>query len=766
MAGYVTNLPSSAVLFVVSCLMLSFSLEKVQSDVVMINTTTGMLSGVSDDTSGSLFLGIPYAEPPIGSLRFRAPVPKIPWEGARAADKHGASCPQDMQSNPDLQALPEEARVVNEDCLTLNVYSPAGAVSEAVMVWLHGGSFETGQGAAYDGTDLASRGVVVVTLNYRLGPLGFLSTGDGSSTGNYGLMDQRLALQWVKDNIAEVGGDPTKVTLFGHDVGGNSILQHLVMSESSDLFSRAILQSISSSYPMKSVNNVVHADALAAAVGCVESEYVDCLRALPLYDLMNGQVQVKSGHHETLVWGPVTTFGTQTLQEVQGDEHDLVVGFSSSDGSGVVDRLGQGPLSREAWEAYSGPFVAGGKGHRSTHGGSDEQGILLQAALDHEYLVPIDGNSTDGMLRLQQAVDLNTDSRYVLPTVLLLRQVASLAQSVRLYVFDHHTSSVNGYPSWLTGAPHGSILPYVWGKTGNDSSWSTDEGALSDVIMTYWTNFAKYGSPNQNSAVAWPEYEEASQKYLHLQVPDIVARQAYRTPKVDFWLNWLPELTEFISQCDAEETDECEGVVVGGTVGITASEAGDVILVLLIVLAVLGLLCIVLLTTTCGYRERSKSLSHTLTGDTEMALKSWGNASSSLPSTIAVSVPFPMDDLPLPPPPPALIDTDDTKPLIPESQTPSESQEEEADYENINDDEEVRQALDHIDAVVDNAETASVDLGDGGQPSDDQKPKIDEEKEREPENKEPALEDEVPKNEEPTVEDDVPVPQEDEVPAS
>ena len=228
----------------------------------------------------------------------------------------------------------------------------------------------------------------------------------------------------------------------------------------------------------------------------------------------------------------------------------------------------------------------------------------------------------------------------------------------------------------------------------------------------------------------------------------------------------------------------------GGTVGITASEAGDVILVLLIVLAVLGLLCIVLLTTTCAYRERSKSLSRTLTGDTEMALKSWGNASSSLPSTIAVSVPFPMDDLP--PPPPALMDTDDTKPLIPESQTPSESQEEEADYENINDDEEVRQALDHIDAVVDNAETASVDLGDGGQPSDDQKPKIDEEKEEEPENEEPALEDEVPKNEEagtmedevpndeeagtvedkapkneePTVEDDVPVPQEDEVPAS
>ncbi len=299
--------------------------------------------------------------------------------------------------------------------------------------------FITGQAAAYDGTDLASRGVVVVTLNYRLGPLGFLSTGDDSSTGNYGLMDQRLALQWVKDNIAEFGGDPTKVTLFGHDVGANSILQHLAMSESRDLFSRAILQSISSSYPLESVNNVEHAEALAAAVGCVDSEYVDCLRALPLYDLMNGQEQVKSGHTETLVWGPVTTFGTQTLQDLEA-KHDLIVGFSSSDGSPVLDSLGQGPLSREAWEAYSGRFVAD---DGNTHGGGSERG-LLQAALNHEYLITLDGISTDGMLHLQQAVDLNTDSRYLLPTVLLLRQVANLAQSVHLYVFDQQTNSDQG----------------------------------------------------------------------------------------------------------------------------------------------------------------------------------------------------------------------------------------------------------------------------------------------------------------------------------
>ncbi len=286
----------------------------------------------------------------------------------------------------------------------------------------------------------------------------------------------------------------------------------------------------------------------------------------------------------------------------------------------------------------------------------------------------------------------------------------------------------------------------------------------------------------------WPEYEDASQKYIYLQAPNVRALQAYRASKVDFWLNLIPELTEF-SQCDedGEVPDDCDGVVLGGAMGITASEAGAVIVVLLILLGVVGLLCIVLVAVACGYRDRSKTLLRTQMRDTEMGQQSWKKASASLPSTIAVSVPFPMDDLPPPSPPP--MDTEDTKPLIPDSPALSESPEVEApptqgaDNEAQNDDEEVRQALQHMDAVVENADTASVDLGNGGKPSDapmedtDQKPKMAEEKEAVPQNEEPAAEDEAPKNEEPAVEgeapkneeaavgDDVPVPEKEEGPA-
>ena len=430
MAFTVTVSTPSTIIVVISCLLIVILQEVQTYEVVNVTTMTGTLSGVLDSTTNSnLFLGISYAEPPVEDLRFRAPVPKIPWEGTRTAYTHGASCPQDIRSYPMLEDLPDEAKVISEDCLTLNVYSPVGADSAAVMVWLHGGAFEFGQAAAYDGTDLTTKGVVVVTVNYRLGPLGFLSTGDNSAPGNYGLLDQLLAMQWVKDNIGEFGGDPSQVTLFGHDVGANSVMQHLTSSGSRDLFSRAILQSISSSFPAETNNAVANAKDLAAAVGCFGSEFVNCLRATPLYDIMIATNHVKSKHSEILVWSPITdsTFNTESLTS----KHDVIIGFASGDGSWVLDALGQGPLSEEAWEAFSGQYLTGG-----------ENLEFLQAALNHEYISSY-GNAPSGMLRLQQAVDLNTDLHFLLPTVLFLREARRTAKSVYLYIFDQQTASDN-----------------------------------------------------------------------------------------------------------------------------------------------------------------------------------------------------------------------------------------------------------------------------------------------------------------------------------
>jgi para-nitrobenzyl esterase len=198
---------------------------------------SGPVTGGQEKVAGQdiwTFKGIPYAAPPVGALRWQPPQPVTPWEDAVACTEFGPACPQPAM----FEGFSLSAGVTAEDCLNLNVWSPAESAGQKlpVMVWIHGGSFETGSGAMqiYDGGNLAAEGVVVVTINYRLGPLGFLShpalsaDADSGVSGNYGLLDQIAALQWVQRNIAGFGGDPSNVTVFGESAGGISILDLIV----------------------------------------------------------------------------------------------------------------------------------------------------------------------------------------------------------------------------------------------------------------------------------------------------------------------------------------------------------------------------------------------------------------------------------------------------------------------------------------------------------------------------------------------------------
>uniref|UniRef100_A0A1B0GHN1 Carboxylic ester hydrolase n=1 Tax=Lutzomyia longipalpis TaxID=7200 RepID=A0A1B0GHN1_LUTLO len=197
------------------------------NDRPIIHTNTGWLQGTTESCglfcSYYSFKGIPYAAPPTGQNRFRAPRPHPGWSGTRDASEHGASCPANSRLN----------RIESEDCLFLNIYSQDLVGRRAVMVWIHGGGFDFGNGDSFTyGPDhIVDDNVVMVTINYRLGALGFLSTGDHHATGNYGLKDAVMALRWIRDNIANFGGDPDNVTIFGESAGGAAV-HYLLLSPS------------------------------------------------------------------------------------------------------------------------------------------------------------------------------------------------------------------------------------------------------------------------------------------------------------------------------------------------------------------------------------------------------------------------------------------------------------------------------------------------------------------------------------------------------
>lgn len=255
-----------------------------------IETTGGIVRGRTSSCglfcSYFDFRGIPYAQPPVGELRFRAPLPHPGWEGVRDAKEHGANCP----SGSVLGGLS-----YNEDCLFLNIYTKSLTDNLPVMVWIHGGSFSGGSGNSlvYGPDYLVDDGVMVVSINYRLGPLGFLSTGDNNAPGNYGLKDAVLALKWIQDNIARFGGDPNRVTIFGESAGG-AFVHYLILSPSArGLFNRAISQSGSALNPWAYQTNPAQvARRFGERLGlryADNAEFVEQLREVEWKDLVKAE---------------------------------------------------------------------------------------------------------------------------------------------------------------------------------------------------------------------------------------------------------------------------------------------------------------------------------------------------------------------------------------------------------------------------------------------------------------------------------------------
>lgn len=442
----------------------------------------GVLSGRRGDGVES-FKGVPYARPPVGALRWRAPRPAEAWSGVRDAGEVGAICVQaPANGDPGVGPLP-----MSEDCLTLNIWTPSRREGPLpVMVWIHGGGYNNGSGTAalYDGAALARRGVVVVTINYRLGRLGFFDhpalaaeRAPGEPAGNHGVMDQIAALEWVRDNIAAFGGDRERVTIFGESAGGAAVTQLMVAPSARGLFHRVVAQSalgrqrsaeLALDRPGRpSAQRLGVAFARSAGLGTEVT--ADQLRALPADRLLN----------------PMPGFYSDNLVvdgQVLGE--DVIEAFAAGRQAAVPLILGTN--SAEFW--WIRPTDAG------AYGRMDD--ALTEA--EHDALLAAYGGS-DGY-----DAHVVSDLIFNEPARALARLHAKAGHPTWLYRFDVVPES-NPEPSG--GATHASERPYVFDNldtVGRPMGERDDRAARA--MADYWTTFAQVGDPNGQGRVEWPEF--------------------------------------------------------------------------------------------------------------------------------------------------------------------------------------------------------------------------------------------------------------------
>ncbi|MDG3004908.1 carboxylesterase/lipase family protein [Paludisphaera mucosa] len=466
-----------------------------------VETKAGVVEGTKAANGVRAFLGIPFAEPPVGDLRWRAPRPVRRWEGVREAR---AFAPGPIQ-NALVAAMTGAPPKFSEDCLYLNVWTPAKAPDERlpVMVWIYGGAFAMGSTnvPAYDGSRLAEQGVVIVSVAYRVGPLGFLahpelSREGGGVSGNYGLRDQVAGLEWVRENVAAFGGDPGRVTIFGESAGGISVSMLAASPKAKGLFHRAIAQSGGSFAPPKLADEGgqnVRPLKLVEAEGerfldDLEVADVAAARALPAADLIK----------LPRWWWP--TFDGEVLPGDQyelyrkGEFHDtpVLIGTNSDEGALFV-RPGRS-TTPEAFAA----LVRAGYG---------EHAEAILAAYPHA--TPDEAfRATKGLFR---------DAAFAWHVWTWARlQAEKGAGPAFVYYFDHRT------PRSPDGASHAAEIPYVFRNLGNlgivadflSGDPRPEDRAASDLMSAYWVQFAKAGDPNRDGLPAWPAFTAAAPQVM------------------------------------------------------------------------------------------------------------------------------------------------------------------------------------------------------------------------------------------------------------
>ncbi|WP_186758598.1 carboxylesterase/lipase family protein [Echinicola salinicaeni] len=466
-------------------------------DLLQVEVAQGVLQG-EEENGITVFKGVPFAQPPVGALRWKAPQPPVSWEGIREATSYAPSPYQ--PGNP--------ASGKSEDCLYLNIWTPANSPEDnlPVMVWIYGGGFSFGTTAdpVTTGKHLAQKGVVVVSIAYRVGQLGFLAHPELSAenpngvSGNYGLLDQIAGLKWIKKNIKAFGGNPDKVTIFGESAGGISVSMLCASPLANGLFQGAISQSGGSFGPtrpqtfpgenMKSLDQAeIDGKAYTEKAGASSLEALRELSAakLPLGMGLGGAWPIVDGH-------VITENQYHSYQKGEYNDVPVLIGYNSDEGLSFTRERSPEEFIKNTKTRY-GRFA-------------DE---LLKVYPVGENHIP------------KSARDLNRDAAFGWHTWAWANLQSKTGNSnVYLYYFDQHPEYPKDSPRYGHGSPHGQDVAYVFQTldkvgAGNNASDIT----LSNKMAAYWTNFAKHGDPNGHGLEKWPVFNHANPKVMYLTDP-------------------------------------------------------------------------------------------------------------------------------------------------------------------------------------------------------------------------------------------------------
>jgi para-nitrobenzyl esterase len=457
-------------------------------------TDTGLVEGQRDGTVDR-YLGIPFASPPTGENRWRAPRPAAAWSGTRDASRFGPSCPQALTPKGFGPWTPEYViqGTVDEDCLTVNVWTPADRRGKrAVLVWIYGGGFNSGGSSVdiYDGRALSAQGIVVVSLNYRVGLHGFLSHPEAA--GNAGLLDQVAALQWVQRNIAAFGGDPKQVTIAGQSAGAASV-HHLIASPlAKGLFQRAIAQSGSGMGIPVADRTAAEASGVAY-VSKLGARNLSELRAMSAADLEAADARLPRDGGP-LRFAPAvdgTLLPSAAFIDANTNDVPLLTGMTSSEGTGLNPAYGRATPESFAAEV------------RKTYG------PLAPALLAH-YAVHDDATAN-------AALDALGRERGLASMTLWARQrLARSRQPLYVYLWTH---AEPGPESGRYKAFHSSEIPYVFGRLDAPGRVFSDaDRALSRQVSAQWVRFVKTGNPNGPGLPRWPRYTKTGARLLGIDV--------------------------------------------------------------------------------------------------------------------------------------------------------------------------------------------------------------------------------------------------------
>lgn len=543
--------------------------DSTDGDPLIVQTKSGKVRGMTiTAVTGKpvdAWLGIPYAQKPIGNLRFRHPRPVEKWSGVLNTTVQPNSCVQIIDTvfgDFEGATMWNPNTPLSEDCLYVNVVVPnPRPTNAAVLLWIFGGGFYSGTNTleVYDHNIIVSEeNIILVSMQYRVASLGFLYFGTSDVPGNAGLFDQMMAMQWIRDNIAAFGGNPNNITLFGESAGAVSVSLHLLSPLSRNLFSQAIMQSGSPTAPWALISreeSLLRGLRLAEAVGCPHDRsdlnaVIECLRKADAKTLVDNE------------WGTLGICEFPFVPVIDGsflDEHpvrslanknfkktNILMGSNTEEGYYFIIYY-----LTELFKKEEDVYISRQDFLHAVAELNPYFDIVARQAIIFEYT---DWLNPDDPVSNRDALDkMVGDYQFTCNVNEFAHRYAETGNKVYMYYYKHRTVA-NPWPSW-TGVMHADEINYVFGEPLNTAkSYTAQEVDLSKRIMRYWANFAKTGNPSLSpngvlTPTIWPLHTAQGREYLTLDVNSTATGRGPRVKQCAFWKKYLPQLIQLTSKC-------------------------------------------------------------------------------------------------------------------------------------------------------------------------------------------------------------------------